>query len=171
MPKFVIQSNIMKKLQYFILVTIITLFLSCGSSNSSTGRSYVNPHAQKHQQAHQEFAVQTVQENLADDFISDISGNYLGTIPCADCEGIQYQLKLNKNLSYTLKLMYKGKSEEITEIDGFYSLTETFLILLDEKAGTMNYLKRVDSNLLLLDKNGNEIHGEIAEAYVLDRVY
>jgi len=142
---------------------------SCGSSGSTSYNA--NPHAQKHQQAHQEFAMQNVQNKLSDDFIKDITGNYLGTIPCADCEGIQYQLKLNKNLSYTLKLMYKGKSDEIIEIDGFYSLTDTFLILLDEKAGTMNYLKKVDNRLLLLDKNGNEINGELAETYLLDRVY
>jgi hypothetical protein len=67
--------------------------------------------------------------------------------------------------------MYRGKSEEITLIDGFYSLTETFLILLDERAGTMNYLNKVDNGLLLLDKNGNEIQGKLAEAYFLDRVY
>ena len=160
----------MKNLQNFVPAAILAVFISCGSS-SSTSSTYVNPHGQKHQQAHQEFAMQTAQNKLTDDFIKDITGNYLGTIPCADCEGIQYQLKLNKNLSYTLKLMYKGKSEEITEIDGFYSLTDTLLILLDEKAGNMNYLKKVDNRLLLLDKNGNEINGELAETYLLDRVY
>ena len=160
----------MKKLPYLILTSLIALSSSCGSSNSSA-KTNVNPHAQKHQQAHQEFAVESAQKKLADDFIKDITGNYLGNVPCADCESIQYQLKLNQNLSYTLKLMYKGRSEEIIEINGFYSLTENFLILLDESAGTMNYLNKVDNGLLLLDKNGNEIQGELAEAYYLDRVY
>jgi len=159
----------MKNLQYIILASLITLNLSCGSSSSSTG-SNVNPHAQKHQQAHQEFAMQQAQKTLADDFIAGVVGNYMGNIPCADCEGIQYQLKLNENLSYSLKLMYRGKSEEIIEYEGFYSLTDTFMILLDEKAGTMNYLKKVDNGLLLLDKNGSEIQGELATAYILNRV-
>lgn len=160
----------MKKLSYFILTAIIALSSSCGSSNSST-KSTVNPHAQKHQQAHQEFAMQNAQKKLADDFIKDIAGNYLGNVPCADCESIKYQLKLNENLSYTLKLMYKGRSEEIIQINGFYSLTEKFLILLDENAGTMNYLNKVDNGLLLLDKDGNEIQGDMAAAYHLNRVY
>ncbi len=160
----------MKYLQYIILASLITLNLSCGSSSSSTGTS-VNPHAQKHQQVHQEFAVQQAQKTLRDDFIKDIIGSYIGNIPCADCEAIEYQLKLNENLSYTLKLMYKGKSEKIIKIDGFYSLTDTFLILLDEKAGSMNYLTKADNGLLLLDKNGSDIQGELAEAYHLDRVH
>jgi uncharacterized lipoprotein NlpE involved in copper resistance len=161
----------MKNSQYFIFFFIIPLFFSCGSSNSSSTRSTVNPHAQKHQQAHQEFALQEAQKKLTDDFIANIEGNYIGFIPCANCEGIEYQLKLNKNLSYTLQLLYKGRSEEIIKIEGFYSLSDTFMIVLDEKAGTMNYLKKLDKGLLLLDKNGGEIHGELAEAYVLDRVY
>jgi hypothetical protein len=160
----------MKKLQYLILASLFALGSSCGSSNSSTG-SNVNPHVQKHQQAHQEFAVKQAQKTLRDDFIKGIIGNYIGNIPCADCESIQYQLKLIENLSYTLKLMYQGRSEEIVEYEGFYSLTDTFLILLDEKAGTMNYLTKADNGLLLLDKNGSEIQGELAEAYHLDRVH
>ena len=158
----------MKNIQYIILASLITLNLSCGSSSSSKG-SNVNPHAQKHQQAHQEFAAQQAQKTLRDDFIKSIIGSYIGNIPCANCESIQYQLKLNENLSYTLKLMYQGRSEEITEHEGFYSLTDNFLILLDEKAGTMNYLTKVDNGLLLLDKNGREIQGELATAYILNR--
>ena len=160
----------MKNLHFFILANIIALFISCDSSKSST-RGTVNPHARKHQQAHQEFALQQAQNKLTDDFIADLEGNYLGIIPCADCEGIEYQLKLNKNLSYTLQLLYKGRSEEIIKIEGFYSLSDAFMIVLDDKAGNMNYLKKIDNNLLLLDKNGIEILGELAEAYVLDRVY
>lgn len=161
----------MKNIQYFVLVSCITLLLSCGSSSSGTSGSYVNPHAQKHQQAHQEFALQNVQQELTKDFIAGIEGNYIGNIPCADCEGIQYQLKINKNLSYTLQLMYKGKSEEISKIDGFYSLADNFMIVLDEKAGAMNYLIKKDAGLLLLDKNGREIEGDLANTYFLNRVY
>ena len=160
----------MKNLLSFIPTITIALFLSCGSSNSAT-RSSVNPHAQKHQQAHQEFVLQQSQKKLTDDFIAGITGSYLGNIPCADCESIRYELRLHENLSYTLKLMYEGKSEEIIKIEGFYSLADAFVIVLDAKAGTMNYLKKADEGLLLLDKNGSEIHGELAEAYVLDRVY
>jgi len=168
MSKFVIQTSIMKKLKFFIPIAIITLLLSCGSSGSSTG-SNVNPHAQKHQQTHQKFALQQAQKELTDNFIDGIRGNYIGTIPCADCEGIQYQLRLFENLSYTLKLEYKGKSEEIIKIEGFYSLTDALIIVLDEKAGAMNYLTKVDRGLLLLDKNGSEIQGDLAEAYFLHR--
>ena len=107
---------------------------------------------------------------IVHDFIKGVIGSYMGNIPCADREGIQYQLKLNENLSYTLKLMYQSRSEEIVEYEGFYSLTYTFLILLDEKAGTMNYLTKADNGLLLLDKNGSEIQGELATAYILNRV-
>lgn len=160
----------MKNLQFFILANVIALFISCGSSKSTTNRT-VNPHAQKHQQVHQEFALQQAQKKLTDDFIAGITGNFLGNIPCADCESIRYELRLHENLSYTLKLMYEGKSEEIIKIEGFYSLADGFMIVLDEKAGNMNYLEKVDKGLLLLDKNGIEIQGELAKTYILERVY
>ena len=160
----------MQNLQFFIPVIVISLFLSCDSTKRSTSGT-VNPHGQKHRQAHKEFALQQAQKKLADDFIAGITGNYLGNIPCADCESIRYELRLYENLSYTLKLMYTGKSEEIIKIEGFYSLADGFMIVLDEKAGNMNYLNKADKGLMLLDKNGIEINGELSEAYILDRVY
>src|SRR5579862_255628 len=34
--------------------------------------------------------------------------NYVGTLPCADCEGINVSLQLNKDSSYFMNSVYKG---------------------------------------------------------------
>ncbi|MBS1629036.1 MAG: META domain-containing protein [Bacteroidetes bacterium] len=41
---------------------------------------------------------------------SSLSGVYTGTLPCADCEGIQTMIKLKKDGSYEREMDYLGKS-------------------------------------------------------------
>src|SRR3984885_13990287 len=36
--------------------------------------------------------------------------NYVGTLPCADCEGIDVTLQLKKDSSYIMNSVYKGSS-------------------------------------------------------------
>ena len=41
------------------------------------------------------------------------NGIWLGMLPCADCEGIDYQINLKNDYTFKQKSVYKGKSEEI----------------------------------------------------------
>ena len=36
--------------------------------------------------------------------------NYIGTLPCADCEGIDVTLQLNNDSSYIMNSVYKGST-------------------------------------------------------------
>ena len=50
----------------------------------------------------------------------DYLGTYKGILPCADCEGIETTITLNKDETYTSTVKYLGKSsEEIKEIGDF----------------------------------------------------
>jgi uncharacterized lipoprotein NlpE involved in copper resistance len=41
----------------------------------------------------------------------DWAGVYKGTLPCADCEGIQEEIRLNDDLTYEMVSTYLGKGE------------------------------------------------------------
>jgi len=42
----------------------------------------------------------------------DWPGIYRGVLPCADCEGIETEIKINADLTYVISSTYLGKNEE-----------------------------------------------------------
>src|SRR4249919_459651 len=50
----------------------------------------------------------------------DWPGIYTGTLPCADCEGIQIHLRIEANLSYSLRIKYVGKSDSVYTSGGTF---------------------------------------------------
>ncbi|GAP72336.1 copper homeostasis protein CutF [Candidatus Symbiothrix dinenymphae] len=96
-------------------------------------------------------------------------GIYKGTTPCADCEGIQTTLTLHES-TYVLETVYLGKSKQVYKTEGkFVWNAEGSRITLDnEKTNGFNTQIRVGENVLwLLDREGKQIEGELAEKYML----
>lgn len=98
--------------------------------------------------------------------VNELSGTYIGTIPCADCEGIIYELQLKSDNTYNNSLIYKGKSDTPIKKSGTYTFNKQ-IIQLDSNAGSMNMLQKTAEGLLLLDKNGKVIEGSLANNYKL----
>ncbi|RLD60044.1 MAG: hypothetical protein DRI95_16160 [Bacteroidetes bacterium] len=153
----------MKHLTFLILSIYSITIISCGSSSNSTN---VNPHTQQHINMHQEFIDKQNKVEMLK-MAKDISGSYSGNLPCADCEEIIYQLQLNEDLSYHSKMVYKGKSDSSNEKTGTFIVNNDLLIQLDQQAGNMKYFKKNGKGLLMLDKDGKEIIGDLAEKYNL----
>jgi len=98
----------------------------------------------------------------------DWDGNYAGVIPCADCEGIESTVTLNKDLSYLVTTKYLGKNYKIFERQGTFTWNEegNTIRLHGIPEGPDHYL--VGENVLIqLDKQGNRITGALAANYVL----
>ena len=59
----------------------------------------------------------------------DWAGEYVGTLPCADCEGIKYSVVLQKDGNFALEQEYLGK-ETVTKMKVFINgmLLEMFYI-------------------------------------------
>ncbi len=103
---------------------------------------------------------------------SEWIGTYRGIVPCADCEGIQTELSLNKNKTFDLIIRYLGKR------DGTHAYTNKFSFSKDgstvilgglKDEGIPNqYLVNINS-LIQLDMEGNKIAGELADKYVLQK--
>jgi heat shock protein HslJ/uncharacterized membrane protein len=147
--------NISKKL---LLIAVISILFSCGSNQQTVAPK--NPHVEAHQKMHDDF----VQEEINEEFIEKVAGTYVGKIPCADCEAIQYSLELFQDKTYKSTLTYLGKSHTPVSHEGNFT-TKGNIIQLDDNAGSMNYFQKVEDGFLLLDKNGKVIEGDLANNY------
>ncbi len=97
----------------------------------------------------------------------DVIGTYTGTLPCADCEGIETEIQLLDGNAYDIKMTYKGKSDKPVEHAGAYSWNDAGnTITLDGQEAPNKYF--VGENVLFkLDMEGKRIEGNLADKYVL----
>jgi heat shock protein HslJ len=100
----------------------------------------------------------------------DWEGFYSGTLPCADCEGIQMEILLKKDQSYEMASRYLGKSNEVfTQIGEFeWSAAGNSISLLntgDDKA--FHQYQVGENRLFKLDAQGKRITGDLAAMYTL----
>jgi len=104
--------------------------------------------------------------------ISGISDTYVGTLPCADCSGLQTTLELHKNNmndlsgTYTLKQVYLEKSvAPLTENGNWTIINETaslkdvtiYQLTSIQNQDISYYLVLDTDHIKLLDPQGNEI--------------
>lgn len=101
----------------------------------------------------------------------DWNGIYKGTMPCADCEGIEITLTLKLNNSFTKLSNYLGEEDAIFETSGTFTWNEdgSVITLTSENKTTDSY-KVGENKLWHLDKEGNVIEGDLASLYILTKV-
>ncbi len=148
-------------------IVLSMLFISCGSSSSSA--TYQDPHSRAHSQMHNELYQKEIEKELQKQ-IQDFVGAYQGTIPCADCNGIEIQLVLVEDFTFTSFANYLGKSDKNETIEGTFSLKADGIIALDRAIGGMIFFQKKESELIILDKNAKEIISLMNEAYVLKKI-
>ncbi len=102
----------------------------------------------------------------------DLAGAYEGTLPCADCEGIKTSLNLNKDSLFTLKEEYLGKKNAMAfNSKGKWVVHENTITLQFDKElqdRRVQY-KAGEGKLWLLDQEGKEITGTLADKYILTK--
>jgi uncharacterized lipoprotein NlpE involved in copper resistance len=100
----------------------------------------------------------------------DFDGLYKGTLPCADCEGIETEIVLGKDKSYVKRTIYLGKNSKVIEEKGFYTWnSEGNTIILFGLKDTPNLYFVGENKLIQLDMKGNKITGKLADKYVLHK--
>jgi uncharacterized lipoprotein NlpE involved in copper resistance/heat shock protein HslJ len=101
----------------------------------------------------------------------DWSGTYKGITPCADCEGIETEVILNKDLTFVIKTKYLGKGDaKVFEEKGTFEWDNTgSIILLQGLKGSPSQYKVGENKLIQLDMDGKVITGQLAEKYVLPK--
>ncbi len=139
--------------RYLVLLIAGFTMISCNTTHKSTG-SDVGPDGH------------TSQNSL------DWAGIYRGVIPCADCEGIQTELRLNQDMTYTVSTRYLGKDSSIFSVNGSFAWDQAgnkiTLANLDRDLVSNSYLVG-ENRLFKLDMQGNKIEGDLAGHYILEK--
>lgn len=96
------------------------------------------------------------------------SGTYHAIMPAADCPGINTILRLDTNGTYIIDRVYIDRSNSAYQEKGKYTVSGDRLTLISDENDT-TLLKAVDGLLKWLDRQGNEITGDLADGYRLRR--
>lgn len=103
----------------------------------------------------------------------DWHGKYIGTLPCADCNGIETTIQLNENKTYEISETYlgkgQGKGQNFVEKGSFnFDNSNPSIIVLDQKADGRKYFV-AENQLYALDSFGEKITGDFEEMYILKK--
>jgi len=97
----------------------------------------------------------------------DWAGLYVGTLPCANCEGIQTELALNDDNTFVIKQTYLGKKQTI-EDKGTIMWHDGTIAHLKGKTVDMK-LKVEENQVVFLDQDGKVIDGPLKDKYVFKK--
>lgn len=98
----------------------------------------------------------------------DWTGSYKGTLPCADCTGIEMLVSLYSDNTYRVLRRYAGRGDDLIEEKGTFEWDQQgrFITLSTDNS---KYLVG-ENRLFYLDKDGHRITGALAENYILDKL-
>jgi copper homeostasis protein (lipoprotein) len=119
---------------------------------------------------------QAPKKNPADDVAHspkntvDYVGTYKGILPCSDCHGLETELVINENSTFSVKTKYQGKGDKVYMQKGHFTWNKkgNIVILTEIKNGPNQYLvgKRT---LTQLDIYGEKVKGSLADDYILSK--
>ncbi|EGQ9177077.1 copper resistance protein NlpE [Vibrio alginolyticus] len=99
----------------------------------------------------------------------DWNGTYKGTLPCADCAGIDMTITLNQDGTYVLEENYQDKEDGQSKSEGQFTwdANGSIVTLTNEDAPNQYF---VGENVLMkLDMNGEKVTGDLAPLYNLTK--
>lgn len=99
----------------------------------------------------------------------DYCGTYRGTIPAADCPGIELTLTLQADGRFEQTWNYLEREGIFTE-RGPYKVEGNLLTLRPDGDGVPLYYKVEENRLRKLDASRRPIEGELASYYVLQKI-
>mgnify|MGYP001175275690 FL=1 len=102
----------------------------------------------------------------------DYQGTYKGVFPAADCPGIEIELTLHNDNTYTMNSSYMDRSEEPIQQTGNYTVKGNLLTLRAQCGIGLpapEYYKVEENRLRRLNAKKQPITGELADQYVLTK--
>ncbi|WP_298650999.1 copper resistance protein NlpE N-terminal domain-containing protein [uncultured Proteiniphilum sp.] len=105
----------------------------------------------------------------------DWAGVYKGTLPCADCEGIEVEIRLNDDLSYEKVMIYMGKGDNRFSDNGRFEWDEIGsrikLTSATSPKAANNWFLVGENRLFVLDTEGNRIESNFPpETYIFEKI-
>ncbi|PAU92653.1 hypothetical protein CK503_15580 [Aliifodinibius salipaludis] len=100
-----------------------------------------------------------------------ITGVYSGTLPCADCPGIETSLKFKPQNKVEKTTLYLDSNDTEKTMKGSYKInTDDGLIVVTLSDNKKEFYRmKSDSAIVMLNSDKKEVTGPIADAYVLTK--
>jgi len=93
--------------------------------------------------------------------ISGLPATFVGTIPCADCPGIRYQVNLLPDRTYVSRLTYLERNTEFVDHGNWHTSEDGKTLTLEGQRGAREQFSlRVADTLRKLDADGHEIQSQ-----------
>ena len=101
------------------------------------------------------------QGSAAKSALSGLPATFVGTIPCADCPGIQYQVNLLAHHSFTSRMVYLERKTQFID-HGNWQISDDgkVLVLQSERGARQQFMLRDADTLRQLDADGHEINSQ-----------
>ena len=96
----------------------------------------------------------------------DWAGEYNGVLPCADCEGIEYSVKLFDDNTFEVTSKYLPSGDTSVEKGNIMWHNDGTVVHLKNDNFDQKY-KVIENGIIHLDQNGNVIEGELEDLYHL----
>lgn len=150
-----------------LLLTILISALTACNTGKRSG-NYANEDNSDNTGITAEFRVEHNSRNSL-----DWAGVYRGTLPCADCEGIVVEIRINENNTYEKVMDYLGKGENKFRESGSFEWNDIGrrIKISDESSNTSEWYLVGENELIALDTKGNKIRNSIPEEmYILNKI-
>ncbi|WP_420378140.1 envelope stress response activation lipoprotein NlpE [Yokenella regensburgei] len=98
----------------------------------------------------------------ASEELKPMQQSWRGVLPCADCEGIETSLFLEKDGTWVMNERYQGVGHEPSSFASYgrWARTADKLVLTDSK-GEKSYYRAKGDKLVMLDREGNPIESSL----------
>lgn len=145
------------KLNFYLVGTLIACATLTGCNSNKSGNNATETSADTTQVASD---MHTAENSL------DYFGEYKGTIPAADCPGINATLVLNNDKTFTLNYIYIERKGSDYNDSGTFSV-EGNIVTATSKDGGKSYYKLEEGKVVMLNADKEPATGELADAYTL----
>lgn len=99
--------------------------------------------------------------------VSKYSGSFQGVLPCADCEGISYEITLDNDKTFSEKIIYLGKNSKPILLTGMWDLTDDGKVEITQQSGATKKFQLNEGKLEMLDKDGKSYGGGVNSKFLL----
>ncbi len=97
------------------------------------------------------------------------NGTYYGTLPCADCLGINYKITFENDSTYSEEQFYQDRNVDPLKHTGNFMVSENGTITLTNKKETdgIRQFALKNDTLQILDNSGKPVTGDLSKMYLL----
>lgn len=108
-------------------------------------------------------------ESTTQEEVNQLAAFYFGTLPCADCDGIETLLSLNADVdrTFTLEERYTGKNTN-TKTSGTWTV-DGDIVTLNSESGSTKY-QVTAKGIVSFNTNGSKRDETSAKKYLLRKV-